>query len=586
MPSECDQFTQALIEAIAAALAGAPRKPPATDGRLAFDESAWAALYDAHFAPLAAQYPVKAPQANPLIQARALAVDYAFRQSLAQLKSRLPDDAWFWEVEAFLDLILECESRQLVDVTLPLTLLEDLFESLPLAQAVTLFDYVEARRVRISVGIVSTSGKGQVLLRVCNELIRRCSLGQHAGFAGRVLVLIATVFPLTDRSGVNARGDFHTDKADRLPDDLGDISKELTTVVDSGKPSPGAMYASLRTLQRFFTNPRLLANNPDFAEFQQVMGRLIPELSPVALAPRKPAPPATAATNDELGVELEEWSPCLLLHPDLISLQLTDQHFCRQILVQALVILQYLSPTSTPSKFHLQITQERGEWVQRTRDRLWRLFEDASSGPGLDPFFRTVLSVLRHETRWAAWKDKSCPALVAPTAEALPDLLADYQKQAANLCSGVERTPLRFPLGTKELTMLWRQGDDHMADLRSEKRRRTVPDVQTYFFDSLKDHPTSADLEFLTEKEADVYQVQAWRGLRLAIRSHLTQFPTKPEDYIQRLRDTVCDLAPAPTGNKDEGEEDENDEDENDEEAEEKSNASSSSASTPVSVSS
>lgn len=56
-------------------------------------------------------------------------------------------------------------------------------------------------------------GKGLILLRLCNELIRRLSrpTREHTVFVGRVLSLLSSVFPLGERSGVNFRGDFNVD---------------------------------------------------------------------------------------------------------------------------------------------------------------------------------------------------------------------------------------------------------------------------------------------------------------------------------------------------------------------------------------
>lgn len=59
--------------------------------------------------------------------------------------------------------------------------------------------------------MVPGKGKGLILLRMCNELLRRLSKETSTVFCGRILMFLANSFPLGERSGVNLRGDFNTD---------------------------------------------------------------------------------------------------------------------------------------------------------------------------------------------------------------------------------------------------------------------------------------------------------------------------------------------------------------------------------------
>lgn len=54
-------------------------------------------------------------------------------------------------------------------------------------------------------------GKGLVLLRMCNILLRRLSKETDTEFCGCILMFLANIFPLCERSGVNLRGDFNND---------------------------------------------------------------------------------------------------------------------------------------------------------------------------------------------------------------------------------------------------------------------------------------------------------------------------------------------------------------------------------------
>jgi THO complex subunit 1 len=58
-------------------------------------------------------------------------------------------------------------------------------------------------------------GKGPLLLRLLNELLRRLpkSKQEHVIFSGRILMFLSSVFPLGEKSGVNLRGNFNVGKA-------------------------------------------------------------------------------------------------------------------------------------------------------------------------------------------------------------------------------------------------------------------------------------------------------------------------------------------------------------------------------------
>lgn len=47
-------------------------------------------------------------------------------------------------------------------------------------------------------------GRGRnLLLKVCTDLLKRLSKTNNAEFCGRILVFLAFVFPLSDRSGMH-----------------------------------------------------------------------------------------------------------------------------------------------------------------------------------------------------------------------------------------------------------------------------------------------------------------------------------------------------------------------------------------------
>lgn len=59
-----------------------------------------------------------------------------------------------------------------------------------------------------------------VILRLCNELLRRLSRAEDPVFCGRVYIFLFRSFPLGDKSSVNLRGKFHTENVTTFEDFL------------------------------------------------------------------------------------------------------------------------------------------------------------------------------------------------------------------------------------------------------------------------------------------------------------------------------------------------------------------------------
>jgi hypothetical protein len=88
-------------------------------------------------------------------------------------------------------------------------LLQELFDTQTVQSCSRIFSWVEARRERLCLGMVPSKGKSLPLLRSLNDLLRRVSkTGDMTVFCGRILTFLSVVFPLSERSGVNLRGEY------------------------------------------------------------------------------------------------------------------------------------------------------------------------------------------------------------------------------------------------------------------------------------------------------------------------------------------------------------------------------------------
>ncbi|KAJ1985086.1 hypothetical protein H4R34_000263 [Dimargaris verticillata] len=529
----------------------------------------------------------------------------------------------------FFDTVLACDQLQFCDPTLPYSLVEDYCEAQVLAAVAPLFEYLECRAAQFNQNIVANRGKGLIILRVCNDLLRRTAKSQNSDFAGRVLIFLANAFPLSERSGVNVRGDFHSDNVTdyvQLPEQ----DSLATTTADSqagddkengtggneteNTPQPTEQqitYARLWSLQHYFANPMLLLNGPAMAKFREAVQHTLAQFQQATSthAPPKglfstsagssssrPAKPRKVSLNIMQNAETAEirhdnaWNPKYLTSPSLTDLQFTDRQFRRQILVQLLIIFKYLlsfSPLAKdcpnappPSNKALQnsfVLEETDDtWILHTQQKVFDLLEASSTSSlnnhansngtahssNSDAFVRTVLCVLRHETNWLTWKNNNCPPYELPSM--FSSLLDEYRAQQQQFIAKhakPEISPMRFAMGTKELTLLWKLDADHLADLRSEKRRKLVPSLEPYLQEVVGMLPastTDAPSSSLPDDQKDFYRARSWRAMRLAASSHLAQFPkVYSANYLASLQENIKALdqklvvAAKPTSPKD-----------------------------------
>lgn len=203
------------------------------------------------------------------------------------------------------DVISILSDDEQCDAALLFWLIEELLDSQTIAGCRKIFDYLESRREKITAKHFSQ--KNLIILRSCNELLRRLSRAEDTAFCGRVFIFMFQSFPLGDKSSVNLRGEYHTENVttfDKLPakdsepermDVDSDASKVAPTtsnsttndVTNAGKPveesSSGSkgvtfskaepmdadeLYPIFWSLQESFNQPKKLFNATHFGGFR------------------------------------------------------------------------------------------------------------------------------------------------------------------------------------------------------------------------------------------------------------------------------------------------------------------------------
>jgi len=89
-----------------------------------------------------------------------------------------------------------------------------------------------------------------------------------------------------------------------------------------------------------------------------------------------------------------------------LALQLSDSNFRRSVLVQFLILFQYLSSTVKFKTESLTLTQAQSDFIKETEAKIYKLLEETP--PQGKKFTKTVQHMLQREEIWNNWKNEGC----------------------------------------------------------------------------------------------------------------------------------------------------------------------------------
>ncbi|KAJ2681359.1 hypothetical protein H4R19_007357, partial [Coemansia spiralis] len=313
---------------------------------------------------------------------------------------------------AVVDLAAVLSNSGQTDASFAFTLLEEAMDMVSVAVASEVFAHMERRAAVLRRGISATGGKGIVMLKMCNSLLRRIPHSTMSEFAGRVQVFVANSFPLSERSGVNLRGDFDRSSLPQLFPDV-DAADE-------------AVYRAFWSLQEYFATPQLLtaaAADGDaggFAAFAKAASLAMDEFRKTTTS-KSPALVVRPTGRETLKH---------LTSPALLRMQFGDPQFKCQVLLQLLIFVKYALAMSGPrlqtlretatNKFainELALSDKDQATLGEVRKRAGALLVGAANDRGV--FSRTAQFVLYHEASWAKWKAESCKPFEQPPLDGL-----------------------------------------------------------------------------------------------------------------------------------------------------------------------
>ncbi|KAH7046035.1 THO complex, subunit THOC1 [Macrophomina phaseolina] len=508
------------------------------------------------------------------------------------------DDPSFVQVWNLLDIVLTCSERNQCDGLLIFYLAEELLDSQSIDGCRRVFDYLESRRERL----VANSGASKriVVLRFCNELLRRLSRAEDAVFCGRVFIFLFQTFPLGDKSSVNSRGEFHVEnatvfeepasskeeKADDMEIDAGADGKTEVPIVttedttaeadakaelkkDNKALDTDTLYPIFWTLQQAFSNPPKLFTDEYLAEFRVGIEHTITKFKDVPKAiPAKNKDKSderdlskdkgkaeagaegnyeNASAEDGRGMkrkhdEGEEefaspYNPKYLTSRDLFELELSDLAFQRHILVQALVLLDFLLSLTEKSKEKTQkwlstvgnpnravqysytLSAADADWASRTRTAITTYLQLLPDGKF---YYRMVDTVLSRDKNWVRWKMESCPPIAKP-----PVAPSEFQeaKQGAQRACANKRLKATPP-GSLNLSFLSDAAMSGGLQGLKESSRYTIPTPES-LHRGIQGDELDLEMAMTDEDKHKLQQAKAsktWRALRIASKDRLSLF--------------------------------------------------------------
>ncbi|XP_071641863.1 THO complex subunit 1-like isoform X1 [Temnothorax longispinosus] len=460
---------------------------------------------------------------------RKVAIDQALRDSLlAVLTENASGNVR--SLELYITFCIELCRKDLATASMPVMLLGDIFDSMTLDRCEQLFTFVENNVTVWKEDLFFTACKNN-LLRMCNDLLRRLSRSQQTVFCGRILLFLAKFFPFSERSGLNIVSEFnlenHTEfgleKAEE--DNLEQITKD-DDKSENKIPIDYNLYRKFWALQDFFRNPNQCYNKMHWKVFSAHASNVLSAFASFKLEEQRSYPTTCIKMDTSMEGPYKEthYFAKYLTNQKLLELQLSDSNFRRYVLLQFLILFQYLNSTVKfkaflasgyeTSETH-ELKPDQVEWVKTTTDQVYTLLtETPPDGP---TFAETVKNILKREEHWNAWKNEGCPPFKRPTSDVTDEEPRKPRRSRRRIGDVIRDAQAvgKYHMGNPELTKLWNLCPNNLEACKS-KDRDFLPSLETYFEDAIMELDPAAMVDDKYKKVNDGNF--GWRALRLLAR--------------------------------------------------------------------
>ncbi|KAJ6079993.1 hypothetical protein N7467_009746 [Penicillium canescens] len=515
-------------------------------------------------------------------QTRPAAVEIAFRQKFYHLlASTSIDDPAFIHIWNLLDVVSIFSDNEQCEPGLIFWLIEELLDSQTIDGCRKVFDYLESRRERNTKKHFKQ--KSLIILRSCNELLRRLSRAEDTVFCGRVFIYLFQSFPLGDKSSVNLRGEFHSENVTTFDDIAKQFTKppsqdttmsEGTEVATPGDAEAGqtespselgarvpkvvvseghekkssskedvdldALYPVFWSLQAYFSAPSKVFDSERFASFKAGLEATLSAFKNINTEIENQS--AARASEDARksnkrkriadGAEVaSSFNPKYLTSRDLFDLEVSDTAFRRHVLVQALILLDFVLSLTSKSKTRLAdatnksvlygftLNEEDTKWAVNMRKSIEGYLQQ---GPGGMFYYRMVNTVLSRDKNWVRWKAEGCPLIERPAIS-----VAEYKTSREHATKAYANKRIRpSPMGSLDLKFL--ADSEALVNIERLKQpdRYSVPTADS-FLKGIMDDEMDIDMAMTDEDKEIAVNAKAsksWRILRLSAKGKLAAF--------------------------------------------------------------
>ncbi|KAF4788842.1 THO complex subunit 1 [Turdus rufiventris] len=424
---------------------------------------------------------------------------------------------------AIISLAITGVTEGICTASTPFVLLGDVLDCLPLDQCDKIFTFVEKNVATWKSNTFYSAGKNY-LLRMCNGLNLQSQFNLEN----------VTVFNTNEHE--STLGQKHTDEREEGMDveegEMGDDEAPTSCSI----PIDYNLYRKFWSLQDYFRNPVQCYEKVSWKTFLKYSEEVLAVFKSYKLDDTQ----ASRKKLEELKTGGEHvYFAKFLTSEKLMDLQLSDSNFRRHILLQYLILFQYLKGQVKFKSSNYVLTDEQSLWIEDTTKAVYQLLSE--NPPDGERFSKMVEHILNTEENWNSWKNEGCPSFVK------------------------ERSHPEFQLG-EELTRLWNLCPDNMEACKSESREY-MPTLEEFFEEAIE----QADPENMVENKYKAVNNSnyGWRALRLLARRspHFfqptnQQFKSLPE-YLENMVIKLAKELPPPSEEIKTGE----DEDEEDNDA-------------------
>ncbi|MCJ1281246.1 hypothetical protein MMC26_000564 [Xylographa opegraphella] len=498
------------------------------------------------------------------------------------LASNSIDQPLFCEIWNLFDIVVILSDNELCEPTLIIWLVEELLDSQTIDGCRIIFDYLESRRERLIAK--HFKAKNLAILRACNELLRRLSRAEDTVFCGRVFIFLFQTFPLGDRSSVNLRGEFHVDNvttydethaqdpstSNRMDVDMDDATvsngtcedratsktKELPPSIineevakdakvvkfEANAPQSqesaldaDALYPVFWSLQDYFSSPTRLFETANMKslrtsleatliKFQEVQRHV--EVRGNSKAPEENRRGKKRKRGGNGEETASSFNPKYLTSRDLFELEISDLAFRRHILVQALILIDFLLSLTPKSKaknqsmknksvlYDYTLEEDDATWAQRMRLDIANYLQE---GPEGKFYYRMVDTVLLRDKNWVRWKAENCPPFQRPSLS--PDDFVAARDGAQKACTNKRMRAM--PLGSLDLGFLSDMESGDGMEKFKDPARYAIPDAES-LKGPIADDEFDASVATSEEDKRLATNARAsklWRMLRICYKS-------------------------------------------------------------------